>query len=180
MFRLFWRGRNNQNTERKTESLLFSGFDNGTSHGYKRKSTTERFATGRLWPCTWKISSDSEDQVNKWEFCIFKKITPIVCFCSVSKHFFILSLSANALYDFYSEIVDPLFWVINKLKVYFSCQKRLLCLYDMRPGIKSKHYVSPWTPTSDQSRISLHIINAAAFWAVLMHGRYVFAPKNYR
>lgn len=50
----------------------------------------------------------------------------------------------------------------------------------MRPGIKSKHYVSPKTPMSDQSRISLHIINAAAFWAVLMHGRYVFAPKNYR
>ena len=32
MLRIFWKGRKNQNTERKTESLLFSGFDNGTSH----------------------------------------------------------------------------------------------------------------------------------------------------
>ena len=47
-------------------------------------------------------------------YCVLKKITPIVCFCSVLKHFFILSLSANALYDFYSEIVDPSFWFINK------------------------------------------------------------------
>ena len=74
------KGGKNQNTERKTESLLFSGFDNGTSHGYERKSTTKRLATGRIWPCTWKISSDGEDQVSKWEFCVFKKITPIVCF----------------------------------------------------------------------------------------------------
>ena len=37
--------------------------------------------------------------------CILK-ITLIVCSCSVSTQFFILSLSPNALYDFYSEIVD--------------------------------------------------------------------------
>ena len=38
------------------------------------------------------------------------KITPIVCFCSFSTRFFflILSVSAKALYDFYSGIIDPL------------------------------------------------------------------------
>ena len=34
--------------------------------------------------------------------------------------FFILSLSAYALYDFYSGIVDPLFSFVNKVD--FSCQ----------------------------------------------------------
>ena len=34
------------------------------------------------------------------------KITPIVWFCIVSTHSFILNLSANALYDFHSGIVE--------------------------------------------------------------------------
>ena len=33
-----------------------------------------------------KISSVGKDQVNSWEFCV-SKITPIVCFCSVSTLF---------------------------------------------------------------------------------------------
>ena len=100
-------GKQNQ----KTESYVFSGLGNDISHGWERKLTTGRFATGRFWPCTWKISSVGKDQANDWEFCLLK-ITPIVCFCSVSTHFFILSLSANALYDFNSRIVDP-FLVIH-------------------------------------------------------------------
>ena len=86
---------------KKTDSYVFSGFVYGISRGWEKKLTTIGLVTGRFWPCTWKISSVGEDQVNNWEFCILK-ITPIVCFCSVSTHFFILSLSANALYDFYS------------------------------------------------------------------------------
>ena len=103
----------------KTDSYVFSGFVYGISRGWEQKSITGRLVTGRFWPCTWKISSVGEDQVNNWEFCTLK-ITPIVCFCSVSTHFFILSLSANALYDFYSGIVDPLFSFVNKVD--FSCQ----------------------------------------------------------
>ena len=96
---------------KKTESYVFSGLGNDIPRGWERKLTTGRFATGRFWPCTWKISSVGKDQANDWEFCRLK-ITPIVCFCSVSTHFFILSLSANALYDFNSRIVDP-FLVIH-------------------------------------------------------------------
>ena len=69
----------NQNTERKTKSYVLSGFGNGICRGWERKSTTGRFATGRLWPFTWKISSVGTDQVNNWEFCVLK-ITPIVLF----------------------------------------------------------------------------------------------------
>ena len=46
-----------------------------------------------------------KEQVKTGEFCILK-ITPIVWFCIVSTHFFILNLSANALYDFHSGIVE--------------------------------------------------------------------------
>ena len=102
----FLEGEENQNTERKTESYVFSDFGNGISRSWERKSTSERFATGRFWPCSWKISSIGKNQANNWEFFILK-ITLIVCSCSFSTHFFILSLGANALYDFYSGIVDP-------------------------------------------------------------------------
>ena len=86
-----------------------SGFGDDISNDWERKSTTGRFVTDRFWPCTRHISSVGKDQVNNWEFCELK-ITPIVCFCSVSTHF---KPSANALYDFYSEIVDPLFLFIK-------------------------------------------------------------------
>ena len=48
-------------TKRKTESYVFSGFGNGISRGWKRKSTTGRFATGRFWSGTWMISSVGKD-----------------------------------------------------------------------------------------------------------------------
>ena len=64
----------NQNTKRKTESYLF--VFHGHSRGSERKSTTERFATGLFWPCTWKISPVGKDQFSNWEFCLLK-IRPI-------------------------------------------------------------------------------------------------------
>ena len=92
--------------KRKTDSYVVSGCDNGISRGWERKSMAERLVTGRVWPCTWKMSSVGKDLVKNWEICVLK-ITPIVWFCNVSTHSFILSLSTNALYDFYSGIVDP-------------------------------------------------------------------------
>ena len=41
--------------KRKTGNYVFSGFGNGISRCWERKSTTEILATGRFWPCTWKI-----------------------------------------------------------------------------------------------------------------------------
>ena len=48
-------GKENQNKKSRTGSYVFSGFGNGISRGWERKSTTNRFATGRFWLCTWKI-----------------------------------------------------------------------------------------------------------------------------
>ena len=48
----FLEGRENQNTERKTESCVSSGFGNGISRGWERKLTTRIFVTSRFWPCT--------------------------------------------------------------------------------------------------------------------------------
>ena len=79
----------------------------------RKKIDDWKFGTGRFYPCTWKISSVGKDQVDDWEFFVLKT-TPIVCFRSVSTHFFISSLSAIALYDFYLKIVDHLFSFINK------------------------------------------------------------------
>ena len=38
-------------------------------------------------------------------------VRTIVCFCSVSTHFFILSLGTNALYNFYSGIIYPFIFI---------------------------------------------------------------------
>ena len=102
----FLEGEENQNTERKTKSCVFSGFGNGISRGSEQKSTTCRFAAGIFWPYTWKIPSVGKDKVNNCEFFVLK-IASIVCFCSVSTSFFILKLSANAFYDFHLGMVNP-------------------------------------------------------------------------
>ena len=73
--------------KRKIGNCVFSDFGNDISRGWERKSTTERFATGRSWPCTWKISFVGKDQFNNWQFCILK-IRLIVCFCSDLKYMF--------------------------------------------------------------------------------------------
>ena len=44
----FLEGEENQNTERKTESCVFSGLSNGISRGWERKSTTGIFVTSRF------------------------------------------------------------------------------------------------------------------------------------
>ena len=46
----------NQNTKRKTEIKVFSDFGDDISRDWEQKSTSGRFAKGRFWPCTWKIS----------------------------------------------------------------------------------------------------------------------------
>ena len=55
------KGKENKNAKIKTESYVFSGFGNGISRGWERKSTFGRFATDWFWPCTWKISFVGKD-----------------------------------------------------------------------------------------------------------------------
>ena len=117
------RGRKPKYGKKNRKLFEFSGFGNGISRGWERKPTTERFSTGRFWPYTWKISSVGRDQFNNWQFCILK-ITPIVYFCIVSMHFFILCLSANALYDFIRGLSTLLFLFIYKVD--FSFQWRAI------------------------------------------------------
>ena len=104
----FLRKEKNQNTKWKTESYVFSGFDSGISRGWERKSTTGRFATGRLRPFTRMISSAGKDQFNTWEFCILK-IRPIVFLLWFNACFHLEF--ANALYDLYSWIVYPFIFI---------------------------------------------------------------------
>ena len=83
----FLKGEENQYTERKTESYVFSGFSVSISLGWEWKSTTGRFSTSRFWPFTWKTSSVGKDKVNKWEFCKLK-ITTIVVFVIMIQRIF--------------------------------------------------------------------------------------------
>ena len=106
-----------QHTKRKTESFVFSGFGVSISLVWEWKSTTERFATNRFWPFTWKTSSVGKGKVNEWEFCKLK-ITTIVqkkkkqCFCNHdSTHFSILRVSVNAFYGCYLRIVDSFIFI---------------------------------------------------------------------
>ena len=113
----FLEGEENQNTKRKTESYVFSGFDNGISRGWERQSTTGRFAAGLFWPCTWKISTVGKDQLNNWEFWAHLKTW--VESPQKQTHVFTFQC-ANALYDFYSGL-----WILSFsfiIKVDFFCQ----------------------------------------------------------
>ena len=57
----------NQNTKRRTESYVFSGFGDGNSRGWEWKSTAGCFATGRFCS-TWKISSVGKGKVLTEDF----------------------------------------------------------------------------------------------------------------
>ena len=46
------------------------------------------------------ISFDDKEKVNNWEFWE-KKVTPIICFCNGSTHFFIFSFITDAIDDFF-------------------------------------------------------------------------------
>ena len=124
----FIEGEENQNTKRKTESYVFSGFDNGISRGWERQSTTGRFAAGLFWPCTWKISSVGKDQLNNWEFWAHLKTW--VESPQKKTHVFTFQC-ANALYDFYSGL-----WILSfSFKSNFFVSKGLLCLHDKQNNI---------------------------------------------
>ena len=99
----------------KPKDTLFNGFGSGISLGWERKSTAERFASRRFWPCTRKISSIGKDQVNSWEFCILK-ITPTVCFCSVAPLFSAWALAPTYWTIFIRELSILLFSFVNKVE----------------------------------------------------------------
>ena len=80
-FKLNLKGEKTKIWKKKTKSYVFSGFGNGISSGWERKSTTRRFAISWFWQCTWKISSLGKDQCNKWQLCLLK-IRPIAWFYS--------------------------------------------------------------------------------------------------
>ena len=92
---------------RNTESYLLSGFGNGIFRGSERKSTSGRFATSRVWMCTWINFGSWQGKVNNWEFCKLK-VTPIVCFFD-STHFSSWALSPTHFTTFFSRTVDPFF-----------------------------------------------------------------------
>ena len=112
--------------KRKTGNYVFSGFGNGISRGWEQKSTTEIFATGRFWLCTWKTFFVGKDQFNNWQFCILK-IRLIVCFCRDSTYVFILSAPTHYLI-FMRGLSILLFSSI--MESTFLVSKGLLSLYD--------------------------------------------------
>ena len=121
----FLRKEKYQNTKWKTESYVFSGFSNGISRGWERKSTTGRFAIGRLWPFTWMISSAGKDQFNTWEFCILK-IRPIVFV--VIQRMFSSWVRQCTLQFVFGDCRS--FYFHSLIESTFLVSKGLLCLYE--------------------------------------------------
>ena len=62
-------------------NYVFSGFGNGISRGWERKSISGRFATGRFWPCTWTISFHGKDQENS----VYWKVGPLFVFVVIQR-----------------------------------------------------------------------------------------------
>ena len=102
---------------RNTESYLLSGFGNGIFRGSERKSTSGRFATSRVWMCTWINFGSWQGKVNNWEFCKLK-VTPIVCFFD-STHFSSWALSPTHFTTFFRGLSILFFPFINNVD--FSC-----------------------------------------------------------
>ena len=97
-----------------TESYLLSGFGNGIFRGSERKSTRGRFATSRVWLCTWINFGSRQGKVNNWEFCKLK-VTSIVCFFNDSTHFSSWALSPTHFTTFFRGLSIYFFAFINNV-----------------------------------------------------------------
>ena len=106
-------GKENQNKKSRTGSYVFSGFGNGISRGWERKSTTNRFATGRFWLCTWKIfifiyiflSVGTNSMTKNF---VYWKLGPLFVFVVIQRMFHLKC--ANALKIFIRS-VDPFIFI---------------------------------------------------------------------
>ena len=76
----------NQNTKWKTESYVFSGFGNGISRDWERKSTTGRFATGQFWPFTRMIFLSVRTNSITENF-VYWKLGPLFVFVVIQRMF---------------------------------------------------------------------------------------------
>ena len=138
------------------------------SRGWKRKSRTGRFATGRFWPFTWKNSSFGEDRVNSRDIlcnenyghCLF-----LWCFNAV----FLLSISADGLYDFYLVIVDP-FCFHSLIKLTFLASKDF-CVYMINKIIHGRAWIRNF---SSCVQLDISLARSAHLWAIEVNTRREF------
>ena len=131
--------------------------------------TTERFATGRFWPFTWK--SINKNFVNY-------KLRPLF-FCNHdSTHFFMLRVSANALYDCYLGIVDS-FVFIHRWSRLFSSVKGYY-VYMISKIIHGCLYIRNF---SSRVQLDISLARCAYSWAIELNTRreipYLRAPMCY-
>ena len=72
------------------------------------------------------ISFDDKEKVSNCEFSE-KKVTPIICFCNGSTHFFILSFITDAIYDFFFGDRETSIFILWKSRLFFSVKAN--CVY---------------------------------------------------
>ena len=103
--------------EKKTESYVCSGFGNGISWGWKRKSTTGRLATGRFGRLPKRfLMSVRNNSIN--ENFVHWKLGPLFAFVVIQRMFFILS--APTYFTIYIRGLPILLFPCVE-KVFFSC-----------------------------------------------------------
>ena len=119
----------NHNAERKTESYVFSGFDNGIPRGWERKSTAGRFDTG--WFCIILVVRVPERLLisvrikSITENFVYRKFHPLL----FSQWFFRLELQHQRTLWFLFGDCQP-FYFNSLIKSTFLVSKGLLCLYN--------------------------------------------------
>ena len=108
--------------EKKTESYVCSGFGNGISWGWKRKSTTGRFATGQFGRLPKRfLMSVRNNSIN--ENFVHWKLGPLSAFVVIQRMFFILS--APTYFTIYIRGLPILLFPCVE-KVFFSCHQRAI------------------------------------------------------
>ena len=106
----------NQNADRKTEKYVFGDFGDGIFSRMRTKIHNWKICHRPILACIRK-------------FCILK-IMPMVCFCSVPKHFSCGTLAPTYFTILIRRLSIVLFSLINKVDLTKVVRKGLLCLYD--------------------------------------------------
>ena len=99
--------------ERKTESYVISGFGDGISRGWGRKSTNGRFATSRFLSCTLRNSFVGKEKKINGNFVYWKLLPYVVVFIAIQRLFssWTLTLTLSTVFIRRLSILLPIFLV---------------------------------------------------------------------
>ena len=124
MFKLFYKGKKTKIWIEKPKVTYSAALEMAFLAAKGKKSTIERFATGRFWPCTWKISLSVRTKLLTENF-VYWKLRTLFGFVSFQHIFHLKPYRQRSLRFLFRDW--RFFYFHSLIKLTFLFKKELLC-----------------------------------------------------